>query len=114
MKRCSHLHLVETVCRLTPEDTDTEAAAKQWEKIFGIPRIQNGLTFINGRLRFTPGEKGKPEGIESITLAVEGEKKFNDILDRARKEGLCGDGWINMLGLKWYFVRVDGGNNSRL
>ncbi len=113
MKRCSHLHFVETVCRLAPEDADVEAAAKQWEGIFGVPSIKEKLVFTNGRVRFMPGEEGKPEGIVSITIAVEGEKNFNDILDRASKEGICGDGWIDMLGVKWYFVRT-GGGNSRL
>ena len=113
MKRCSHLHFVETVCRLTPGDTDVEAAAKQWEEIFGVPSIKEKLVFTNGRMRFTPGEEGKPEGIVSITIAVEGEQNFNGVLDRASEEGLCGDGWIDMLGVKWYFVRA-GGRNSRL
>lgn len=113
MKRSSHLRFIETTCRLGSGDIDTEAAAKQWETIFGVPRTQDKLMFTNGVLRFTPGEKEEPEGIASITIAVEGETKFNNILNRAREGGLCGDGWINMLGLKWYFVYVDGGN-SRL
>ncbi|KAK2767069.1 hypothetical protein FQN54_006388 [Arachnomyces sp. PD_36] len=113
MKRCSHLRFVEAVCRLDPGEADTEAAAKQWERTFGTPRREDGLVFTNGAVKFIPGEEGKPEGIASITIAVEGESKFNAILNRARDQGLCGDGWINMLGVKWYFVCVDG-PNSRL
>ncbi|ELR05537.1 hypothetical protein VC83_09240 [Pseudogymnoascus destructans] len=112
MKRCSHLRLVEVVCRLLPGDTDTEAAAAQWEDMFGVPRVQSKLVFTNGHVTFTPGEKGKPEGIVSVTIAVEGNKNFNDILNRAKNKGLYRDGSIDMVGVKWYLVR-DGGD-SRL
>lgn len=113
MKRCSHLHINEVLCRLGPGDSDTEAAAKQWEKVFDVPRIQDKLLFTNGVVRFTAGEKGQFEGIVSITIAVEGDKKFNDILNRAREKGVCGDGFIHMLGVKWYFVHLQTGR-SRL
>lgn len=113
MKHSSHFRLVETTCRLGLGDTDTEAAAEQWETTFGVSCAQDRLNFTNGVLRFIPAEEGKPEGIESITIAVEGEEVFNDILNKAREEGLCGDGWINMLGVKWYFVLV-GGEDSKL
>lgn len=106
MKRCSHLHFVSAVCRLTPGDEDTEAAARQWEKLFGIPREGDELLYTNMRMKFIGGEKDKVEGLHSITIAVEGEENFNAILDKAREEGLCGDGWINMLGVRWYFVLV--------
>ncbi|RJE27612.1 hypothetical protein PHISCL_00037 [Aspergillus sclerotialis] len=113
MRRCAHLHLSEAVCRLAPGDTDTEKAAKQWEETFGTRRIQNSLEFTNGCLRFAPGVKGKPEGIASITIAVESSKNMNDILDRAREKGLWKDGWIDMLGIRWYLSRAADGN-SRL
>jgi hypothetical protein len=64
-------------------------------------------------MRFTSGEKGKPEGLESISIAVEGEQRMAGILDRAREEGLCGNGWINMVGVKWYFVTAGGDGNCR-
>lgn len=115
MRRCSHLQLVSAVCRLAPGDTDTQAAARQWEDLFGVPREQDELAFTNMRMRFTKGEEDKAEGLESITIAVEGEKRFNAMLDAAREEGLCGDGWINMLGIKWYFELVgEGGGKSKL
>jgi len=67
------------------------------------------------RMKFIRGQEDEPEGLESITIAVEGEEKFNAILNAAREEGLCGDGWINMLGVKWYFVLVgEGGGKSKL
>ena len=111
MKRCSDLHLVGAVCRLAPGDTDTEAAARRWEELFGMPRSRDELAFTNARMRFTSGEKGKPEGLESITIAVEGEERMAAILDRARKEGLCGDGWIDVVGVKWYLVQADDAGN---
>lgn len=112
MKRCSDLYLVCAVCRLAPEATDT-AAARRWEEIFGVPRLRDELAFTNARIRFVPGAEGKPEGLDSITIAVDGEERMAGILDRARKEGLCGDGWINMIGVKWYFVRA-GDAGSRI
>lgn len=113
MKRCSHLHFIELVCRLVPDDSDTETAAKQWEEIFGVPRIRNELVFTNGRLRLTPGEEGKPEGIAMITIGVDGDDNLKAIFDRASEEGLYRDGWIDMLGVEWYFQRT-GSRNSRI
>ena len=113
MRRCAHLHLAETICQLAPEDTDTEAAAKQWEGTFGVRRINDCLAFTNGSLRFAPGENGKTEAITSITIAVEGRNNLNNIWNRARDKGLCRDGWIDMLGVKWYIVPA-GDGNSRL
>jgi hypothetical protein len=66
-------------------------------------------------MKFIRGREGEAEGLESITIAVKGEERFNAILDAAREEGLCGDGSINMLGVKWYFVLVgEGGGKSKL
>jgi hypothetical protein len=115
MKRSSHLRLVSAVCRLAPGDLDTQAAAQQWEQLFGVPRERDELAFTNMRMKFIRCGEGEAEGLESITIAVEGEDRFNAILDVAREEGLCGDGWINMLGVKWYFMLVDdGGCKSKL
>jgi hypothetical protein len=112
MKCCSDLHLVGAICRLALGDTDTEATARRWEGVFGVPRVRDELAFTNARMRFTSGEKGKPEGPESITIAVEGEQIMAGILDRAREDGLCGNGWVSMVGVKWYFVPA-GGDGSR-
>ena len=58
---------------------------------------------------------GEMEGLRSMTIGVEGRERFDQILNRAREEGLCGDGWINMLGVKWYFELLEeGGGRSRL
>lgn len=113
MKRCSDLRIVSAVCRLAPGDTDTEAAAQQWEEIFGVTSMNNELIFTNARLHFTEGVDDMPEGLVSITIAVEGEARFTSILNRASEEGLCGDGWINMIGVKWYLELI-GEAKSRL
>ncbi len=115
MKRCSHIRLISAVCRLAPGDEDTQAAARQWEELFGVSTEGTELAFTNMRMKFVKGGDGEAEGLESITIAVGGEERFNAILEAAREEGLCGDGWINMLGVKWYFVLVgEGSTKSQL
>ncbi|KAF1986854.1 hypothetical protein K402DRAFT_331986 [Aulographum hederae CBS 113979] len=116
MKRTSDLSLVGAVCRLAPGDIDTDAAAAQWEHTFGIAKSRDGLAFTNARLDFIRGIPGSPEGLVSVTIAVKGKDRFDAILERASKEGLCGDGWINMVGIRWYFVLEDdnAGSQSRL
>jgi len=88
---------------LAPGDNDGESASRQWEDIFGVPRSRDLVAFTNARLGFIRGEEGKPEGIVSITIAVKGQKTFDGIQERASQMGLCGDGWINMVGVRWYF-----------
>ena len=106
------LHLVGAVCRLAPGDSATDsaaAAARRWEAVFGVPRRGSELEFTNARVRFVSGEEGLVEGLESITVAVEGEERMAGILERARREGVrVGDGWVEMVGVRWYFVLVSG------
>lgn len=104
MKRCSHLKLLAATCRLAPGQTDVEAAARQWQGYFGIASHGSELAFTNARLRFVPGVDGLPEGLESISIQVRGRERLEKMLDLVRKEGLCGDGWANLLGVKWYFT----------
>ncbi|KAI9709946.1 MAG: hypothetical protein M1820_003024 [Bogoriella megaspora] len=104
MKRHSDLSLVGAILRLAPGDTETEAASRQWEQIFGIPRSRDLLAFTNARLGFIRSQDGEQEGLVSITIAVEGKANFDGILERASKAGLCADGWINMCGVRWYFA----------
>jgi hypothetical protein len=112
MKRAGHLQLVEVVCRLAPGDGETAAAARQWESIFGVKRVRDRrrdmLGFTNAKMEFVRGLEGKPEGLVSITIAVQGEEKLKGIMDRAREEGLREHGWVNMVGVKWYFVLAEG------
>lgn len=112
MKRSSHLTLEGCVLRLAPGELGHEAAARQWEEIFGVARSRDLLAFTNARLGFISGREGEPEGLVSITVGVNGRDKFQGILDRASKEGLCGDGWINMCGIKWYFVLTGHGETK--
>lgn len=107
MKRCSDLQLMGATLRLAPGDSDSEAAARQWNDYFDIPSAGSELYFTNARLSFVPETKGKLEGLDSITLAVQGEERMNEILNRANKEGLCGDGWINMVGVRWFLVQAE-------
>lgn len=104
MKRSSHLTLEGCILRLAPGDIGHEAAARQWEDIFGVARSRDLLAFTNARLGFISGREGEPEGLVSVTVGVNGKDQFDAILERASKEGLCGDGWINMCGIKWIFV----------
>ena len=106
MRHASYLRLVGVILRLEPNDRDTEGAARQWEEIFGIVRRKDLLCFTNARMGFIAGLKGQPEGIHSITIAVEGKERLERMLWAANDEGLCGDGWINMLGVRWYFVEA--------
>jgi hypothetical protein len=104
MKKHSDLHLIGALLRLAPGDVDTEGAARQWRDIFGVDMSRDLLAFTNARMGFIRGVEGEKEGLESVTIGVEGRERFDGILRRASEEGLCGDGWINMCGVKWYFV----------
>lgn len=104
MKRAQHLTLEGCVLRLQPGDLGHEAAARQWEEIFGVVRSRDLLAFTNARLGFIPGRKGQPEGLASITIGVKGKDEYDAILERARDAGLCGDGGIDMCGVRWYLA----------
>lgn len=108
MRRCAHLKLVSATCRLAPGQTDVNAAAQQWQDYFGVQREGGELIFTNARLKFVPGQDGQPEGLESVTIQVNGRARLERMLDVVRREGLCGDGWANLLGVKWHFVLADG------
>ena len=112
MEKHAALHLVGVLLRLAPGDVDTESAARQWRDIFGVDMNRDLVAFTNAKMGFIRGEEGKPEGLDSITIAVEGGERFDGILQRASERGICGDGWINMCGVKWYFVRAGGQGNA--
>jgi hypothetical protein len=98
------LKLLSATCRLAPGKKDTRAAARQWHEHFGVSHADDELKFTNSRLKFVPGIPGQPEGLESITIEITGKERYQKTLDTARKEGLCDNGWIDMLGVKWYLV----------
>ncbi|KAK2812266.1 hypothetical protein FQN50_001624 [Emmonsiellopsis sp. PD_5] len=110
MKRTAELQLAGVTCRLAPGDTDTDAAVQQWAHMFGIPRGDDGcLEFTNVRMKFVPGREGMSEGLAAITIAVKGEERLRGIFDRAAEMGLPrGDGWVDMVGVRWWFVLGDG------
>lgn len=108
MKQCAHLEFVSATCRLEPGDDDTERAAKQWERLFGVASRDSELLFTNMRLTFVPGVEGKSTGLESITIRVNSKQHFDRILDAASKLGLREASCIHMLGLKWHIVLADG------
>jgi hypothetical protein len=104
MKRSAHLSLEGCVLRLQPGDYDHEAAARQWEEIFGVERSRDLLAFTNARIGFVPGQRGRSEGLVSLTIGVKGRDKLDAILRRAREAGVCDDGGVQMCGVKWNFV----------
>ena len=112
MERTGHLALEGCVLRLQPGDMGHEAAARQWEEIFGVSRSRDLLAFTNARLGFIPGEAGLAEGLVSITVGVKGKEYHDAILERARTAGICGDGWIQMCGVKWYFSLTGHGEDK--
>ncbi|RMZ68323.1 hypothetical protein GMOD_00009931 [Pyrenophora seminiperda CCB06] len=104
MKQAGHLNLEGCLLRLQPGDVGHEAASRQWEEIFGVGRSRNLLAFTNARLGFIRGAQGLPEGLVSVTIGVRGKGNLDAILARARNAGVCGNGWVDMCGVKWYFT----------
>ena len=114
MKRCSHLKLLSATLRLAPGQTEVQSATRQWQDYFGIQAKGDELLFTNARIRFVPGEEGQIEGLESITIEVSGKERFERMLELVNREGLCGNGWTNLLGVKWYFVLKEEHGRQRL
>ncbi|KAJ4992389.1 hypothetical protein SVAN01_02098 [Stagonosporopsis vannaccii] len=104
MRRSAHLTLQGCILRLQPGDYAHEAAAQQWEEIFGVGRSRDLLAFTNARMGFVPGREGYAEGLVSITVGVKGQDRLNAILTRAREIGVCKNGRVEMCGVHWLFV----------
>jgi hypothetical protein len=104
MKRSSHLTLEGCVLRLRPGELDHEAAARQWEEIFGVARSRDLLAFTNARLGFVAGREGLPEGLVSITVGVDGQDRLDAIRERAREAGVLVDRRFEMCGIQWNLV----------
>jgi hypothetical protein len=108
MKKYAHLSLLGVVCRLAPGDWGAELASTQWEQIFGVPRSRDLVQFTNARVGFLHGEEGQPEGIISVTIGVVGERRRQEIFNRAKEKGVLVDDrsgrFVRMLGLRWNFV----------
>jgi len=120
MKKYKELHLLSATLRLAPGDHNIDAAAKQWEDLFGVPtgKREGEIEFTNAKLGFVPGQQGKSEGIVEIVIGVEGRERLNGIYTTAREEGLKVDdeGCVDMLGVKWRFLwlREESGVKARL
>ncbi|KAJ4376414.1 hypothetical protein N0V83_001697 [Neocucurbitaria cava] len=112
MKRSEHLRLEGCVLRLQPGDAGHEAAARQWEEIFGVARSRDLLAFTNARLGFIPGREGQPEGLVSITVGVNSKEKFDALRTRAKQAGVYGNGCIEMCGIKWFFSLTGYGESA--
>ena len=107
MKRCAHLRLVSVTCRLQPGDTDIEAARRQWGDTFGIPKMGDSLQFTNAQMGFVEGHEGGNDGLATISISVTGDERLKSVFDQAQRFGLPHnqtDRWVDMLGIKWYFV----------
>jgi hypothetical protein len=113
MKRHADLHLSGVLLRLKSGELDTEAASRYWQDVFGVGMSRDLLAFTNTRMGFVRGLEGKSEGLDSITIGVDGGERLDGILERASKEGLCRDGWIEMCGVRWFFSNA-GGKPSKL
>lgn len=107
MRRRSHLKLLGVTLRLSQGHSDTDAAAQQWQDYFGVEKNGSALEFTNATLKFVPGVEGLAEGLESITIGVKGKDRYKRVLDLVSREGLRGNGFANMLGIRWYFVLED-------
>ncbi|EOA88309.1 uncharacterized protein SETTUDRAFT_107956 [Exserohilum turcica Et28A] len=111
MKQTGHLSLEGCVLCLQPGDVGHEAAARQWEEVFGVARSRDLLAFTNARLGFVRGRPGLAEGLVSITVGVQGKEQYESILERARKAGICSGRCIEMCGVKWYLTLTGSGDN---
>jgi hypothetical protein len=112
MKRTTGLTLEGCVLRLAPDDSDHEAAARQWENIFGVVRSRDLLAFTNARLGFVKGQDGLHEGLVSITVGVNDMDELEAIRVRARKAGVYGPEGITMCGVLWHFTLTGHGETT--
>jgi hypothetical protein len=108
MKKSGHLWMVGVELRLAEGDTETGSAVQQWSDLFAVSKAQGGLGFTNCKMSFLPGKKGKSEGLESITLALEGKEVLDGITRRAKEAGVWhNEGYFDLCGIKWYVVEKD-------
>lgn len=111
MKRTAHISLEGCSLRLS-SGQNHEEAARQWEEIFGVGRSRDMLAFTNCRLGFARAVEGKSEGLLSVTVGVNGKDKIVEIWERARELGLTEDLWVNICGVRWFFVLTGHGESK--
>ena len=123
MRSTKQLHLLGCELRLSAGDDDVDGAVAQWGALFGVPASRQTskdglpveLAFTNCSMGFVKGEEGESEGLVSVTVGVDGEGELRGIKERARKEGVWRDGkgvrgmdgWVEMVGVKWYLVSME-------
>jgi len=109
MRRNRDLHLIGATLRLRSEETNTQNAAQRWEKVFGVKSSGSGIQFTNATMNFISGEHGQADGIVDITIGVEGRRRLEEILWRAKVEGIAASssGGFEMFGVNWKFVLAD-------
>lgn len=107
MKSTGHLWLRKCTLALGGGDSDTVGAAREWGDVFGLNTSKNEVVFTNARMAFVAGEEGVSEGLRDVTIGVQGRAVMDGILERARQEGICGDGWFEMVGVRWYLVLMN-------
>ncbi|KAF2432899.1 hypothetical protein EJ08DRAFT_608169 [Tothia fuscella] len=108
MKKYSDIHLSGVLLRLAPGQTDTEAASRYWQDTFGVGMSRDLLAFTNARMGFVRGVEGRSEGLESITIGVDGVGRLEGIWEKARREGVAREGYVEMCGVKWFFHNAGG------
>ncbi|KGM91882.1 uncharacterized protein PADG_12023 [Paracoccidioides brasiliensis Pb18] len=112
MNNMADLYLAGVTCRLAPGDEDIDSTLDQWKATFGIAGSRDYVQFTNVSMRFLPGMEGQSAGLMDITIAVQGEERLKETFDRARELNvLSGDGWVDMLGVRWRFVKKRMGAN---
>ncbi|KAE9380564.1 hypothetical protein N431DRAFT_552700 [Stipitochalara longipes BDJ] len=113
MERHSHLRFLTIILQLAPGDQDVEGAARQWESLFGVERVEvNQVAFTNTFLAFLAGREGERERLKGIAVGVLGKENLDGILGRASVEGLevheeDYGGSFEMLGVMWRFILED-------
>jgi hypothetical protein len=114
MKKTAHLQLVKLQFRLPPGQDGVLHAAGQWRDVFGVPMAGATLTFTNAAMEFLKGEDGKREGLETLTIAVQGREKLDGILQKARREGILRDEYVDLCGSRWYFIYAGEEKESKI
>jgi hypothetical protein len=117
MRKFGHLWLLGVKLQLGEKDRDVEGAARQWESLFGVKRVgRREVGFTNARMLFLEGKEGESEGLKEIVVGIEGRKKLQGVLRRARGEGFevneeaeGNGGTFAMLGVRWRFVLLEEG-----
>ena len=114
MKKAGGLWLRGVVLRVNGEGGE---AAEKWRSLFGLQKSRDGggVGFTNCEMGFRETGEGESEGMESVTVGVEGRGVLEGVKERAKKEGVWRDeegGYMDMLGVKWFLVSMREGKEQ--